>query len=84
MEEAVNVLCDRMKLTEIKDEEIMVDLESLKDVVSKGEQCLLAKLFTTRPYHRGLQNHSEEDLEINKCGSTLRVGVKHYKGLGTK
>lgn len=51
MEEAVNVLYDRMKLMEIEDEEIMVDLEPLKNL-SKRKQFLLVKLLTTRPYNR--------------------------------
>lgn len=41
-----------MHLTEIEDEKLLVKREPLKEVVSKGERCLLLKLHTNRPYNR--------------------------------
>lgn len=51
MAEAVNALCELISLTKFKEEKLVVDLELLEEVFSKGEKCLLVKLHINRHFN---------------------------------
>lgn len=53
MEEgAVNQLCNRLQATELENKEIIVELESVEEVINRGKKCLLVKLLTNKYYNR--------------------------------
>lgn len=53
MEEVVvNHLCDKLQAIELENEEIGVELESVEEVVSKGEKCLLVKMLSSKYYNK--------------------------------
>lgn len=52
MEVEVEELCDQLSLTELENEELQVHVSPLEEVISKGRNCLFAKLHTSRPYNQ--------------------------------
>lgn len=52
MEDAVKDLCDQLSLMELEREAIQVKLYPLEGLISKGHNCLITKLHTSRTYNR--------------------------------
>lgn len=52
MEEGVEDLYERLMATDIKREEIWVDLSAVNEVVSRGKNCLLVKLLSNKYFNR--------------------------------
>lgn len=48
----VNSIYKLLKITKLENEELVVDYNSIKEVVSKGKSCLLLRLLTTQYYNR--------------------------------
>lgn len=51
MDMEVEELCGQLSLTEVENEEIQVAAILLEEVISRGQICLLIKLYTNRPYN---------------------------------
>lgn len=51
MEEGVEDLCECLNMTELENEEILIERNLVEDVVSHGKNCLLVKLLTNRHYN---------------------------------
>lgn len=47
----MEVICERLSLTDLEQEEIHVDLSSVEEVISRGNDCLLVELLTKRYYN---------------------------------
>lgn len=53
MEEGdVNHLCDKLKVTELENEENIVELQEVVGVVNRGKKCLLVKLLSSKYFNR--------------------------------
>lgn len=48
----VEELCSQLNLAELEKEEFQVAASPLEEVISKGQNCLLTKFHTNRPYNR--------------------------------
>lgn len=57
----VNTLCERLKATELENEELQVELKSMGEVVGRGKKCLVVKPLTSK-YLGSFQNNYEESL----------------------
>lgn len=44
----VDHLCDKLKATELENEEIFVELHKVEGVVNRGKKCLLVKLLSNK------------------------------------
>lgn len=51
-DEEVDSLCERLKLTKLENEEILIDLKSVQKVITRGKNCLLIKLLLVKYYNR--------------------------------
>lgn len=52
MKEGVDELCDRLLAIDLEKEELHVELSSIGKVFRRGENCLLAKLLSTKYYNK--------------------------------
>lgn len=52
MEEGVDELCECLVVTELEKEELVLDLNLVEEVVSRGGHCLLARLLSTKNYNK--------------------------------
>lgn len=52
MDDSVDTLCEQLKLTKLKKEEIVVELNEVKEVVNRGKNCLLVKLLTRKYFNK--------------------------------
>lgn len=48
----VEVLCQRLSATKLDNEEILIEQDSVDDVVARDKNCLLVKLMTNEHYNR--------------------------------
>lgn len=48
----VDSLCERLKSTKLKNEEIFIDLNSIEEVLNKGKNYILVKLLSANYYNR--------------------------------
>lgn len=48
----VEELCERLTLTELEQEELLVEMSPLDEVLSRGNQCLVIKLCTRCPFNK--------------------------------
>lgn len=46
--ERVDNLCEWLKATELKNEELHVEYDSVDEVVDKGKKCSIVKLLTSK------------------------------------
>lgn len=52
VEGAVDQLCNKLKATELENEEIVVELKSIEEVMSRGKKCMLVKLLSNKYYNK--------------------------------
>lgn len=52
VEGAVNHLYNKLKTTELENEEIVVKLKPVEKVMSRGKNCMLVRLLSSKYYNR--------------------------------
>lgn len=76
MEEELDTLCDQLNLSKLEQEEIQVELSPLKEVITKGTNCLITKLHTNKP-----QNHEAFKNTMQKVWRPTKTIWFHEVGL---